>query len=102
MNGMPGNISPPPHGAPQGGPLGHSVASVFHGMASNSLAPKAGHRPAPGPGPRSPGAPVGLRSSGVPTAPYGHEMLTPGAAKGMPVPKPTPPGGPMGGAMGGY
>lgn len=91
MNGMPGNISPPPHG-PQGGPLGRSVASVFHGMSSNALAPKAGHRPAPGPAPRSPGAPVGLRASGVPTAAYGHSpSLMPGKPPQMPPQM--PPGG---------
>jgi hypothetical protein len=99
MMGMPSNISPPPHGA--GGPMGKSVASAFHGLASSALAPKGGHRPAPGPAPRSPGAPVSLRSSGVPTAPYGHTMLTPGAAKGLPMMRP-PPQMMGGGGMGGY
>jgi len=100
MTGMPGNISPPPHG-PQGGPLGKSVASAFHGLTSSALAPKGGHRPAPGPAPRSSGAPVSLRPSGVPTAAYGHVMQpNPGTPK--PMPRPAPPGGMMGGGAGGY
>ena len=28
--------------------MGKSVASAFHGLVSGSLAPKGGHRPAPG------------------------------------------------------
>jgi len=99
MMGMPGNISPPPRG-PQGGPLGKSVASAFHGLVSGSLAPKGGHRPAPGPAPRSPGAPVSLRPSGVPTAPYGHVMQpNPGNPKPHPMPPPQMMGG---GGMAGY
>lgn len=76
---MPGNISPPPHG-PQGGPLGKSVGSVFHGLGSPAMAPKPGHRLAPGPAPRPPGAPVQLGMKGAPISPYGHmPSVFPGA-----------------------
>lgn len=52
--------------------MGKSVGSVFHSLGNSALAPKAGHRPAPGPAPHAPGAPLQLGLKGAPTAPYGH------------------------------
>lgn len=57
---------------PGGGPLGHSVASVFHGLHSGAMAPKMGHHMAPGPAPRTAGAPMPLMTSGRPVAQGGH------------------------------
>lgn len=70
---MPGPISPP-HAAGQGGPLGHSVASVFHGLHNGAMAPRQGHalRPSPMHGPVTSGAPMALMTSGRPTAAFGH------------------------------
>ena len=78
--------------------MGHSVASVFGNMANHSLAPKQGHRPAPGPMAHAPGAPVGLRPSGVPLAPYGHApaIMPGGPSPKMGAPAPGMPGMPGG------
>lgn len=81
---MPGPISAP-HLAPQGG---NSVASAFHGLRSNALAPRGGHQLRPGPMVHAPGAPMPLSTSGRPLAAYGHAPIMGGmsaSANPMPV-----------------
>lgn len=84
---MPPMQAPHLQSNPGGGPLGHSVASVFHGLHSGAMAPKAGHQLAPGPMPRAPGAAMPLMTSGRPVAAQGHMPVFGGmAASANPMP----------------